>query len=328
MSASRAQRASGLVPSSNSVIADPKRVWTAKWASPVCFVAAVSALVGWLLSLFINEDDLVCERTLFFDRSALFALAGRPGKKDWRDFNGGSQGRHRLWIHLIGADVNGRIQAPAQISDTHTYLFHEGVVKYNVKTEKCDEGPLPIREMFPALAGTHFETSMGAAVERPKVPTSWIQRGLMADTGRATDRPCLFRASEMLVYRVDSDRIEGGPWKIADVLTQTGTAGFIRHHDDVCRINDDEVYLFRDASYCRYNLSNDTWGGVKNLASYWHGLKGTLFADGIHAVTRLDDDRLYLFRGNRYGRYRLSTETIESEQDILSGWPGLKDIGW
>ncbi|MFI0234801.1 hypothetical protein, partial [Streptomyces sp. NPDC017086] len=61
----------------------------ASWAA---LLGLVFALLGWLLSLFINEDDLVCERSLGFTRSALIALKNRPDSEDWWMFDGGGGG--------------------------------------------------------------------------------------------------------------------------------------------------------------------------------------------------------------------------------------------
>ncbi|WP_395295700.1 hemopexin repeat-containing protein [Kitasatospora hibisci] len=65
----------------------------------------------------------------------------------------------------------------------------------------------------------------------------------------------------------------------------------------------------------------------KNLASGWPGLKGTDFASGIDAACVVPDSGtdLYLFKGDKYLRYRVTDEKITSgPKSLADGWPGLK----
>ncbi|NUL02914.1 hypothetical protein HRW07_06590 [Streptomyces lunaelactis] len=63
-------------------------------------VGLVARLFDWLLGLLTNEDDLVKERSIGFTRSALEALAARPGGYNHWGFNGGGGGHHEINIMI------------------------------------------------------------------------------------------------------------------------------------------------------------------------------------------------------------------------------------
>lgn len=66
---------------------------------------------------------------------------------------------------------------------------------------------------------------------------------------------------------------------------------------------------------------------TKALADGWPALKGTVFASGIDAVCGVPDNPtdLYLFKGDKYLRYKVSEEKIISGPKSLGdGWSGLK----
>jgi hypothetical protein len=58
-------------------------------------LSAISYAVAELVSFFTNDDDLVMKRDVAFTASALTALRE---KEVSMMFDGGSQGKHELWI--------------------------------------------------------------------------------------------------------------------------------------------------------------------------------------------------------------------------------------
>jgi hypothetical protein len=67
----------------------------AGWAALLGLAAGlINAILGWLT----NDDDLVCERTIGFDRAGLYALRNLPGREGYWNFDGGGGGHHRLYL--------------------------------------------------------------------------------------------------------------------------------------------------------------------------------------------------------------------------------------
>ncbi|MEU3567067.1 hypothetical protein AB0E96_01350 [Kitasatospora sp. NPDC036755] len=69
---------------------------TRKAAAWAALLAVGAGLLSSLLSLFINDDDLVLARSIGFSREYLMDL--QRMEQDWWDFNGGDGGRHRLFL--------------------------------------------------------------------------------------------------------------------------------------------------------------------------------------------------------------------------------------
>ncbi|MEV6841095.1 hemopexin repeat-containing protein [Streptomyces sp. NPDC051133] len=70
---------------------------------------------------------------------------------------------------------------------------------------------------------------------------------------------------------------------------------------------------------------------TKTLADGWRGLKGTVFASGIDAVCGVPGSPtdLYLFKGDKYLRYRVGEEKITSgPKSLADGWSGLKNTAF
>ncbi|WP_030724051.1 hypothetical protein [Streptomyces sp. NRRL F-2580] len=67
----------------------------AGWAALLGIAAGLlNAILGWAT----NDDDLVCERTIGFDRAALYAMRNRPDDQNYWHFNGGGVGYHYLYL--------------------------------------------------------------------------------------------------------------------------------------------------------------------------------------------------------------------------------------
>lgn len=89
-------------------------------------VALVAALLGALLAWLINDDDLIGERTIAFDRAALAALAARPNSENYWSFNG--------------------------IGHCQLYLRHENpALKYTKLTGSTWSSPAPVADRMSAV---------------------------------------------------------------------------------------------------------------------------------------------------------------------------------
>ncbi|AVZ72767.1 hypothetical protein SLUN_11785 [Streptomyces lunaelactis] len=72
------------------------------WAALLAIILGlVNLLLGWLT----NDDDLVCERSIGLSRYALSGYFTPTGREASWLFDGGKQGRHRLYLHGTVAPV-------------------------------------------------------------------------------------------------------------------------------------------------------------------------------------------------------------------------------
>ena len=75
--------------------ADDAERKAAGWSAWLALGAGlINAILGWIT----NDDDLVCERSIGYDRAALLALRNRPGREGYYNFDGGGGGHHRLYL--------------------------------------------------------------------------------------------------------------------------------------------------------------------------------------------------------------------------------------
>jgi hypothetical protein len=78
----------------------------AERAGWVALMGFAASLLDALLGLVTNDDDLVCERTIGFDRAALHAFSNRG--EDWWIFDGGGGGRHKLYLSFDNVETQDR----------------------------------------------------------------------------------------------------------------------------------------------------------------------------------------------------------------------------
>ncbi|WP_103513005.1 hypothetical protein [Streptomyces sp. SM13] len=87
---------------------------TGKAAAFAALAAIGAGLLNALLGLFINTDDLVCERSFGFTRNGLAALALSDTQTQDLNFNGGGGGHHTLRIQWAG---------PRPTTDIRTFTY-------------------------------------------------------------------------------------------------------------------------------------------------------------------------------------------------------------
>jgi len=88
----------------------------------------------------------------------------------------------------------------------------------------------------------------------------------------------------------------------------------------------DQVWLFKDDQYVRYNVANDTVVvGPRSIAEGWPGLP-VQFTRGIDAAvpSPLGANQAWLFKDDQYVRYDLANDTVVvGPRSIAEGWPAL-----
>ncbi|MFI6956427.1 hemopexin repeat-containing protein [Nocardia sp. NPDC050408] len=175
--------------------------------------------------------------------------------------------------------------------------------------------PKKISSGWPGLGGTNFVTDITGT----NVP------GNNADV-------FLFKGDQALRYDTRADRITWGPKKISHSWTGLGNTDFAAGVDagTLKPGSSSEVFLFRGANYVRYYIPDEKiMSGPRTISGGWPGLQGTGFAAGnFDAATARpgSSSDVYLFKGDQYVRYNVSTEKIAAgPRKISDGWPGLRD---
>jgi hypothetical protein len=87
------------------------------------------------------------------------------------------------------------------------------------------------------------------------------------------------------------------------------------------------VYFFKDGNYTKYDVVSKTevLGYPHTISWGWYG--DGMYTSDIDAAISLDATYLYMFKGEEYIKYNLSTKTIAASyypMDIIEGWPELK----
>ena len=78
----------------------------------MALVAICTVLVAELVAFFRNDDDLVYRREIAFTTSGLDAWAERPNHELSFMFDGGSNGKHELWLTCEQGFIPGDTTIP------------------------------------------------------------------------------------------------------------------------------------------------------------------------------------------------------------------------
>jgi len=161
-------------------------------------VGLVALLFDWLLGLITNEDDLVLERSLGFNRSALRALSQRPGGYDWWGFNGGGGGHHRINIRAeVTFNLNLRYNALSGTTWSGFTPFPSGstaaapaLASFNNKLYCMVRGGNTNENLFyNSFNGTTWTsfTQLGGGASSPSSPALATHDGKLYSVHRAAD---------------------------------------------------------------------------------------------------------------------------------------------
>lgn len=103
-------------------------------------------------------------------------------------------------------------------------------------------------------------------------------------------------------------------------------APFTHGIDAVVNWPDGFVYFFKGSNYVRWDATNDTVDASfypHDTASQWPALP-TSFAAGMDAAINWGDGRAFFFKGSKYVRYDIETDSVDQNiypRDIAEGWP-------
>ena len=155
--------------------------------------------------------------------------------------------------------------------------------------------------------------------------TSFWQSDLDAATYINSDREIyLFKGNKYARYDLDTETIT------SEATIATGWSGLTDSfwHSDLDAAtyfnSDREIYLFKGNKYLRYDLATETITSEATIATGWSGLTDSFWHSDLDAATYFNTNReIYLFKGSKYLRYNIDTETKTSGGSILCGWPGL-----
>ncbi|MEU1737527.1 hemopexin repeat-containing protein [Streptosporangium sp. NPDC020145] len=236
------------------------------------YVYAGLSLITDIWEHLVNEDDLVLSRGFAFGRADLAAL-----------YHSSSDHRMR-WE--FNRDPYG--------------MGHFGL---RVRYTGGDPGSPPsgdgsyIATGWRGLYGTIFTRDLGAACTVPDVDGEIY----------------FFKRDEYVRYDLDTESIVVGPSLVKDNWDGLNGTAFTSGIGAACPVPlaDREVYLFRGSQYVRYDVRDDEHTGVKDIATSWPGLKGTIFTSDIDAACESWFlSWVYLFKGDQFVHYDVSDERI------------------
>ncbi|MCT4586902.1 MAG: T9SS type A sorting domain-containing protein [Carboxylicivirga sp.] len=85
-----------------------------------------------------------------------------------------------------------------------------------------------------------------------------------------------------------------------------------------------KVYLFKGDRYVSYSLETETILSNHTIAAGWPGLTDPYWQSDIESACYSGYERsIYFFKGDRYVRYNVANETIESQGTVQKGWRAL-----
>ncbi|MFC5895254.1 ribosome-inactivating family protein [Streptomyces ramulosus] len=225
------------------------------------------------------------------------------------------------WPGLQGTTFDNCIDAAVQDPTGGNALFFflgEEVLYYYVDNDKV-VGPNLIGEYWPGLAGTPFARGVSGALTVKGQPDSlW-----------------LFRGDDYVRYDLKDQKILAGPKPIHAGWPPLAKKAFI---DGVSAAlpsrgeNPDDVWLFHDDIYLRYDTVNDKiTHPATAVADGWHHLDTQHFSDRIDAALTVPGEsaQAWFFHDDLYLRYNITDDTVINGPSTLhDGWPGLRGTGF
>ncbi|MFF4418331.1 hemopexin repeat-containing protein [Streptosporangium sp. NPDC001559] len=238
----------------------------------------------------LNEDDLVLSRGFTFGPADLAALYHNISDRRVRwEFNRDSQGMGHFTL----------------------YVRYTGD---NPGNPPSGDGSY-IATGWPGLFGSGFTRDLGTACNLP---------------GR-NGEVWLFKEDQYLKYSADAETILIGPDTVSGNWHGLDGTAFTSGIGAACLVPDggDDVYFFRGSKYVRYDTDDEEHDGVKDIATSWPGLKGTIFTSDIEAACQVpgSSSDVYLFKGDQVVRYNVRTETMvyDGPWRISVAFPDLED---
>ncbi|OLF04356.1 hypothetical protein BLA60_41260 [Actinophytocola xinjiangensis] len=194
------------------------------------------------------------------------------------------------------------------------WLFKDSrYVRYNVVTDTVVVGPRTIAEGWTGLPA-RFTSGIDAAVPSTLGPNqAW-----------------LFKDDQYVRYDLANDQVIVGPRTIAEGWTGL-PARFTRGIDAAVTATPfgaDQVWLFKDDEYVRYNTRTDTVVvAPRKISQGWVDMPAQFdyAIDAAVTAPSFGTDQAWLFNDADYVRYDTKADkTIAGPRDTAQGWPGLR----
>ena len=134
-------------------------------------------------------------------------------------------------------------------------------------------------------------------------------------------------------YDSETDRVdEGFPLPIDGNWPGFGDAGFDTGIDGAVNWGNGKAYFFRRDRYLRYDIAADRAddGFPLPIAGNWPGFEGTGFDGGVDDGVNWGNGKAYFFRGDRYLRYDVATDTVDDGFPLptAGSWAGFAEAGF
>ncbi|SDH83799.1 Hemopexin [Sinosporangium album] len=260
--------------------------------------AAVNTLEGSQIAIFFQANE-----TLAYDLAADAFLDG-----PWPI--------SASWPGLSGTEFANGVSAATVVPDSQDiiWLFRGSqYVRYSAAQDRILVGPKEIYDGWPGLKDTSFVDYIDAAVKDPSGANALY----------------LFRGPEVVHYNLDDDTISG-PNLIKSALPGLEDTDFIHGVSAAlaCPGSPNEMWLFRDDEYLRYNTYECRMGvQPKPIAEGWSGFGNKLFIDRIDAALAHPTSvgEIWFFHDGYYVRFNTPNNVISHvTTPIADGWRGLK----
>jgi hypothetical protein len=173
------------------------------------------------------------------------------------------------WQGMAAAGFATDLDAVLPWFGSRLYFFKgSSYVRYDLRTDRVDAGyPRPVAGSWPGLGEAGFGSDLDAAV-------NW-------GDGFAY----FFKGDRYVRYHAVADRLDGGPYRIADRWSGLAAAGFDRDLDACVAWGDGIAYFLKGDRYLAYDmLAGGVMRGPRAIGQGWPGLAAAGYAQGVKAA--------------------------------------------
>ncbi|TFG69233.1 MAG: hypothetical protein E4H27_07300 [Anaerolineales bacterium] len=165
-------------------------------------------------------------------------------------------------------------------------------------------------------------------------PVSKVEHNVLNRYDKTTTQYSEFDVNSIMLYPIPEEHTIGDfavDWRNSN-LSETDKAFINRIYPiDILPFDasvvapNNKLYIFRGPEYIRITPGQGLDPGYpRNIAENW-GNWPDEFADGIDAVMRYTDDKLYFFKGSKYLRYTPGVGVDDGfPKSIAEGWPFIR----
>jgi hypothetical protein len=189
-------------------------------------------------------------------------------------------------------------------------------LRYDRGEDQVDENyPLPIDSHWPDFARFGFDSDIDAAV-------NWHN-----------GKVYFFKKDRYISYDVNTNSVDPGfPLTISPHWPGFKEAGFDSGIDAAVNWANGKAFFFKGDRYLRYDIATNSIdpGYPLPIVPYWPGFKEAGFDSGIDAAVNWHNGKVFFFKGDRYLRYDIATDSIDPGYPlpIVPYWPGFKEAGF